>query len=143
MAQSKRASMREGPLAALFSKTEEEERAAESEQAPSEGARRSAPSKKPGQPPAREPERPARGSPRSPPRRTILRACRRWSRRRSPPPIPSPRERLRNVFSAEIPANMMERPAPATTAAKEPPPVDVYAREEPRRPTRATPVGSR
>ncbi len=108
MSQSKRASMREGPLAALFSKTEEEQ-AKESEQQP-EAAKE--------QPQAVEEEEQTS--------------------------IPSPRERLRNVFSAEIPANMMERPAAATaagaagaatadaspSATDAPPPVDVYAREE-------------
>src|SRR6185312_5085589 len=68
------------------------------------------------------------------------------------PRVPSPRERLRNVFSSEIPANLMERPAAQTAAgavaaaeapaggaraaeqaaAAEPPAYDVYAREEPR-----------
>jgi cell division protein FtsZ len=47
--------------------------------------------------------------------------------------VPSPRERLRNVFSAEIPGSLMERAsAAATPVADETPPIDVYAREEPR-----------
>jgi cell division protein FtsZ len=162
MAQSKRASMREGPLAALFSKTEEEQ-AKESEQPTA---------KEPEQPSAKEPEQPsakepAEESPAGQPEQPLAegrsadkaakageehpagkpRAARRErvEEEDDSPQIPSPRERLRNVFSAEIPANVMERSsdapstAPATaagaaTAATEGalPPVDVYAREEPR-----------
>src|SRR5437763_4026802 len=90
----KRASMREGPLAALFRKTAEdtprEERA--EEQKPPEG-----------QSQAPEPEQPERH-------------------------VPSPQERLRHAFSADIPENVMERPAPP----KPEPPAehDVYARPE-------------
>jgi cell division protein FtsZ len=139
MAQSKRASMREGPLAALFSKTEEEQAkepeppATESAEEPSAGeseqllAEGRSPAKAgEEQQPAAKP-RPARQE--------------RVEEEDDTPQIPTPRERLRNVFSAEIPANMMERSseaeAPATAAgaaaaAEEdaPPPVDVYAREE-------------
>ncbi len=124
MAQSKRASMREGPLAALFSKTEEEQAKEADEQPAKEPAE--APSAKKQQPeaekqheaPAEQPEEVEEDS---------------------TPPIPTPRERLRNVFSAEIPANMMERAAdtPATAAGAAAaatedaaPPFDVYAREE-------------
>jgi cell division protein FtsZ len=78
------------------------------------------------------------------------------------PRVPSPRERLRNVFSADIPANVMEPPAAQTAAgaaaaaeaptrrapAEEPasstsaaPAYDVYAREEPRPFGTAAPVG--
>ncbi len=124
MAQSKRASMREGPLAALFSKTEEE-RAAESEQSSTKEPSEERSEKKPGQPSAREPEKPTAAKDDRP---SVPEAF----EEEEPTSIPSPRERLRNVFSAEIPANVMERPAPATAAAREAPPVDVYAREEPR-----------
>jgi cell division protein FtsZ len=71
MASGKRASMREGPLAQLFRKTDDEQ----------------------SEKPRREPE------PRS---ETV---------------VPQPEERLRNVFSSDIPENIMER-------APEPPPVD-------------------
>jgi cell division protein FtsZ len=48
-------------------------------------------------------------------------------------PIPSPRERLRNVFSSEIPANVMETPAkPAKKPSEAPAAEDVYARSEAR-----------
>ena len=72
MASGKRASMREGPLAQLFRKTDEDDQQQEE--------------------PRREPERRYEG-------------------------VPKPEERLRNVFSSDIPENIMER-APA------PPPVE-------------------
>jgi cell division protein FtsZ len=70
MATGKRASMREGPLADLFRRTEEQ-----AEQAP---------------PPREE------------------------------PPVPSPQERLRHAFSADIPDDIMERPVPAEPRDVEP-----------------------
>src|SRR5437763_15261728 len=89
----KRASMREGPLAALFRKTAEDtpgEKPAE-EQKP-QGAEHE-----------QQPEQPERH-------------------------VPSPQERLRHAFSADIPENVMERPAPP----KPEPPAehDAYARPE-------------
>jgi cell division protein FtsZ len=105
MPQSKRASMREGPLAALFSKTEEEEQAKEPEE----------------QPKAVE-EQPE----------AVEKAAE--VEEEETTTVPSPRERLRNVFSAEIPANMMEKPPAAVAPEKEPPAADadadVYARED-------------
>jgi cell division protein FtsZ len=82
--------MREGPLAALFSKTE-----ATSEE----------PKRQP--PPGADPEQPQ---------------------------IPSPQERLRHAFSADIPENVMQppaapaRPGPATPAPAAP--ADAYARPD-------------
>src|SRR6195256_3867341 len=81
----KRASMREGPLAALFRKTEEGEEGVELEKekdVPHPALSASAPT----QPVVAEPEA-------------------------EPEVIPSPKERLRNVFSSEIPENIMEHPA--------------------------------
>jgi cell division protein FtsZ len=180
MAQNKRASMREGPLAALFRKTEEEEAAAEGqrplpepgeqersaeESAPVSGApatarrrtedrsedepapapaetvaqKRSAPAER-----SRDAERAQAVEKRAAEKERVDRATLAQERTvaqqavedEESPPIPSPRERLRNVFSAEIPANVMERPGAVAEppAAKEPAPapVDVYAREEPR-----------
>ena len=105
----KRASMREGPLAALFRKTAED---AEQEAGRPPQARRKTESPPPpeGRP---EPEarQPAEAAPPSEPE----------------PYIPSPQERLRHAFSSDIPENLMERPAPS------PPPVperDPYARPE-------------
>jgi cell division protein FtsZ len=115
VAQSKRASMREGPLTALFSKTEEEQ--------------------------AKEPEKPAAKEPEEPSAKALEELRAQDELAASAPEavveepeeetttVPSPRERLRNVFSAEIPANMMERPA-AAAPEKEPPAADVYARED-------------
>ncbi|MCW3063452.1 MAG: cell division protein FtsZ, partial [Solirubrobacterales bacterium] len=74
-----RASMREGPLAALFRKTDEDDAAAK----------------------APEPKPPADAA-----------------GHEDEPRIPSPQERLRHAFSADIPENLMERtPEPATPAA--------------------------
>jgi cell division protein FtsZ len=124
MAQSKRASsrasMREGPLAALFSKTEEQEREQSAEQEQNAEREQSPPERGKRAPEAVEEQAEERSAASAP----------EAVEEDESPSIPSPRERLRNVFSAEIPANMMERPAPATAAAKESPPVDVYARED-------------
>ncbi len=125
MAQSKRASMREGPLTALFSKTEEEQAkepeksAAKEPEAPSTKASEQPSAKAPEEPPAQDELAPSapEAVAEEPEEETTT--------------VPSPRERLRNVFSAEIP--LMERSAEATSE-KEPPAADVYAREEePRR----------
>jgi cell division protein FtsZ len=88
MAQNKRASMREGPLAALFRKTaedrEQEHKPPQQESAPPQ--QRLAP---PAAPPA-EPEAQT-ASPVEQPR------------------VPTPQERLRHAFSSDIPENVMER----------------------------------
>ena len=104
MSAPKRASMREGPLAALFRKTEDLD--------------------KPEAAPAAEPgaEQPAAASvepatPREAPHPSL----------RSPaesepaaPQIPSPQERLRHAFSSEIPESAMERPAEHARIAAQP-----------------------
>src|SRR4051794_39836269 len=97
MAGGKRASMREGPLAALFRGTAEleaEEKARGEERVERETVRRE----------------------------TSERASRAW--REAPPPepepvmdaeeprVPSPQERLRAAFSSDIPENVMAPPAP-------------------------------
>jgi cell division protein FtsZ len=106
--------MREGPLAALFRKTAEES----SGQEPAEGvAEQQQPA---GEPDARTPAaqerlteaRPAEPEPEPEPERE---------------PVQSPKERLRHVFSSDIPENLMERPAAPEPAA---PARDVYARPE-------------
>ncbi len=93
MTNPKRASMREGPLAALFRKTEEAE---QQEQAQPEPA------------PAREPAlpHPALSAPAAPPREPVH--------------VPSPQERLRHAFSSEIPEDVMERTPPATYEVETP-----------------------
>ena len=109
MPTSKRASMREGPLAALFRKTAED--------AP--GARKPEEEK----PAEREPrEQPAASAPAATP-----------SAREVPQPseperhVPSPQERLRQAFASDIPESLMERPAPASPRVEEP---DPFARPE-------------
>jgi cell division protein FtsZ len=120
MPTSKRASMREGPLAALFRKTaedapgakkEEDETPREREQAveptaPAPAAKQDAPAAEQ-QAPAAPPAAPAEPA--------------------DEPYIPSPQERLRQAFSADIPESLMERPAPA---APRPPAADPYARPD-------------
>jgi cell division protein FtsZ len=121
----KRASMREGPLAALFRKTaeetgpgapgtpapevseREEEQAAEQQAAPA--------------PTAHEPESlaPADPAPEQPASEV--------EEVEEEHHVPSPQERLRHVFSADIPENMLERSARAPERAVE---QDVYARPE-------------
>jgi cell division protein FtsZ len=111
----KRASMREGPLAALFRKTEgidgeidgrepqveirREAQVAESEHAPASA---------PAHPRESGLPHPALGATAEAPREDVR--------------IPSPQERLRHAFSSEIPDNVMERPAPRPT-------MDDYPRE--------------
>ncbi|HEV7528905.1 MAG TPA: cell division protein FtsZ, partial [Solirubrobacteraceae bacterium] len=104
MANAKRASMREGPLAALFRKTEgAEDDQLESAQADAE-AERPAPSPRAEAPaPVAHPRKsglphPALGGSTQEPQ--------------EPAHIPSPQERLRHAFSSEIPESLMDRPAP-------------------------------
>ena len=94
MASSKRASMREGPLAALFRKTEEEGLEAR---------------------PERKTEQPAGPAEPAAPRQEAA------------PPVRSAEQRLRDVFSSDIPENIMER-APARQIEEIRP---RYGREEP------------
>jgi cell division protein FtsZ len=102
MANAKRASMREGPLAALFRKTDEGSEPEPGGPSRPEDARESAPPH-----PAlnastetREESQDERGS------------------------IPTPRERLRHAFSSEIPENVMDRPSARSV-------MDEYPREHP------------
>jgi cell division protein FtsZ len=108
----KRASMREGPLAALFRKTAEDVEARPGSEPPEASA--SAPASAPAPAPARL-EPPVRSAPPAPPEPEV-----------EEPRIPLPHERLRHAFSADIPENMLERPGvPEPPAEPEP---DVYAR---------------
>jgi len=101
MANAKRASMREGPLAALFRKTEDSDGAQGAAQAPHEPATRPA-SEAASSAPATHPREsglphPAlSASPLTEPREEVY--------------VPSPQERLRHAFSSEIPENVMDRP---------------------------------
>jgi cell division protein FtsZ len=111
MATGKRASMREGPLADLFRKTAEDTPAPPAGDAPVPAAAPH-PSLEAGAPGTERVEPPARE-------------------------VPSPQERLRNAFSADIPENILEPAAPpapvhesAPPTAAAPPAPDVYARPD-------------
>jgi cell division protein FtsZ len=106
----KRASMREGPLAALFRKTEEGGEAGEASLAsvaPDPPDSREEPAR--ARPRAAEPAKRARAEQRETPH-PALSASTPTPEPEELAPVPSPQERLRNVFSSEIPENMMERP---------------------------------
>jgi cell division protein FtsZ len=113
MANAKRASMREGPLAALFRKTEDSDEGSQ----PPDASRASQPSSEPaGTPPPTHPRdtglpHPALAvSPQAPPEDVH---------------VASPRERLRHAFSSELPENIMDRPAAGRAV------MDDYARGYP------------
>jgi cell division protein FtsZ len=89
MAGGKRASMREGPLAALFRRTDVETPEERAEERPAE------------QPP-REPEQPAEPRPDY--------AQQRIETEPEAPRVPSPKERLSAAFAHDIPHDVLERP---------------------------------
>jgi cell division protein FtsZ len=135
MANAKRASMREGPLAALFRKTEglEDESLDGEAQAPAPGSSEPAQQiSEPQTPAARqphqqqltaEPEAPAAHPRQSGLPHPALSATPQLAP--EDPRIPSPQERLRQAFSSEIPENLLERPAPQRARREE------YVRERP------------
>jgi cell division protein FtsZ len=127
MASGKRASMREGPLAQLFRKTDEDEETPPREERPREEPRgdtepragRPLPEGGPSpqitrQPPEPRPSMELTEAAKRAQQRAEERARRRereaeqepWSRYEG---VPSPEERLRTVFSSDIPENIMER----------------------------------
>ena len=112
MERGKRASMREGPLAALFRKTEDE--------GLEEPLRKDDREEKP--PPPPEPEA---GPQQTPAARRVEEPA------RLEPQVRTPEERLRTVFSSDIPDNMLERQEPAQPR---------YGREEPHPAAVAAPV---
>src|SRR4051812_21149910 len=119
MASGKRASMREGPLAALFRKTEEDAKHAEPpEPTPIEEI------------PAREAPHPSLAHPSEP-------------LEEKAPAIPSPQDRLRSAFSSELPENLLEPATPAGERSRVRTPErdfdDVFARNDVTE--RATPFG--
>jgi cell division protein FtsZ len=116
MATGKRASMREGPLAALFRKTAEDGELVAGEPSPQGAEQQALPAAASDDAlasaaaphPSLEPAAPE-----------------------SEPHIPTPQERLRHAFSADIPENVLERPARRAGAPSSPPPAeDVYARPD-------------
>jgi cell division protein FtsZ len=144
MANPKRASMREGPLAALFRKTEDLEKGAGAVQDAAPDAATQAGASDPAAPAGAQPQA---GAPQAPVTRTPAAPVQTSDRAEHPrdggvphpslrpnldeddtPRIPSPQERLRHAFSSEIPENLMDRPAPRDHA----PAQDVRVREEPR-----------
>jgi cell division protein FtsZ len=160
MANPKRASMREGPLAALFRKTEDLEkdsdsgtdRAAASDaataagasdpvaeaRAPQSDAPRSSAPQVPTEPTEPEPVRAeaAQVVSEHPRDSGVPHPSLRPSLDEEEPParIPSPQERLRHAFSSEIPESLMDRPSRATPQPREEvrSRQDVQMREEPR-----------
>jgi cell division protein FtsZ len=151
MASGKRASMREGPLAALFRKTEEEGLLGEG--VPSQGAGEQQQPQKPQRQdkPRQEFRSPAGGVHPTPQPEPELRpappSARQPRSERGPEPGPTPEERerraartpeqrLREVFSTDIPENIME----LSPSVPSEPVVPRYGREEPRVSTEAAPI---
>ncbi|HXP28342.1 MAG TPA: cell division protein FtsZ, partial [Solirubrobacteraceae bacterium] len=125
MANAKRASMREGPLAALFRKTEgDEDGAAEGAAPETEPERRDAPGADAPAQAARAEAKPPRERPQPAARERALphpALSASPDAPAEPARVPSPQERLRHAFSSEIPENVME-PQPTR------PVMDDYAR---------------
>jgi len=116
MANPKRASMREGPLAALFRKTEGED---------GEVADASEPASAPATPEAATPAAAATPHPRESglPHPALRASSTKTDEDARGDNVPTPRERLRHAFSSEIPENVMER--------SRRPVMDDYSREHP------------
>jgi cell division protein FtsZ len=133
MANPKRASMREGPLAALFRKTEELEKD-ESVEQPASDAATPAGAVEPAaevQRAAAQEEHPRESGVPHPSLRPSI------EQEQEAAHIPSPQERLRHAFSSEIPESLMERPGvsvPEHVAVRDAHAQDahVHTREEPR-----------
>jgi cell division protein FtsZ len=122
MANAKRASMREGPLAALFRKTEGgDEQVDEAGAVASEPTREDAPAVEQRASAPRAEAAPARE--RQLPHPALSASTEAPA---EPARVPSPQERLRHAFSSEIPENVME-PQPASAR----PVMDDYSRPEP------------
>jgi cell division protein FtsZ len=122
MTNPKRASMREGPLAALFRKTEGEE-PADADSPPAAPAADGAPRS---QTPAARDER---GAPH--PALSSSAAEPSVRERSSGAGVPTPKDRLKQAFSAEIPASLMDREEPAAEPARGARPVmDEYERRD-------------
>jgi cell division protein FtsZ len=137
MASGKRASMREGPLADLFRKTERAADQAEEAAAAGDDSQVPAPST----PAARDRRQP---DPPPHPRDTGYPHPALSTPEEAPPApetrVPTPQERLRHAFSADIPENILE---PETRAPAAPRQEDPYARvaDEPNPWGTAKPVG--
>jgi cell division protein FtsZ len=113
-----RASMREGPLADLFRKTEEDK--PRQEPKPEPPGQREPERREPDQrqPERTEPQRYERPEPSPRPGRAPETPAARREPEAAPSPsryegVPTPEERLKSVFSSDIPENIMEPPAPS------------------------------
>jgi cell division protein FtsZ len=143
MASGKRASMREGPLAALFRKTEEDGLHGEGvppQQAQPEQPQRQEPARQ--EPPRQEFRSPTGGTHQRPEPEQELRPAPPSARKPLPEPehvetgeerrerraARTPEQRLREVFSTDIPENIMELSPSASESSGAP----RYGREEPR-----------
>ncbi len=144
MATGKRASMREGPLADLFRRTTDDNPAPARQPEPeppspeavpeptSPAARSIQPSPEPLDSPSPPSAAPAEPRRRATPHPSLS------ADRAAPEPdvperqIPSPQERLRHAFSADIPENMLDRPGSSgrPDSGAPPPAADVYARAD-------------
>jgi cell division protein FtsZ len=116
MATGKRASMREGPLADLFRKTAADTVPARPNARPTPENAEPAPPAADEEPERRTHSHPSLSAPVPAAEPEVLH-------------IPSPQERLRHAFSADIPENVLERPPTGSGPAPEPV-ADVYARPE-------------
>ena len=111
----KRASMREGPLADLFRKTAEDATSGSSEpQAGESDLEQERKTPAASAPPAAAAPPPAAPPPAAPHRRGIPHPSLEGVPAEAPEApkrrLPSPQERLRQAFSADIPENVLERP---------------------------------
>jgi cell division protein FtsZ len=123
MASSKRASMREGPLAALFRKTADDATGEPNAPEPARDEQPPAEASEPQHEAPREDSRPA-----APARRHPSFEGEATEEPEVEHHIPSPQERLRHAFSADIPENLLDRPSSRTERSG--PPADVYARPD-------------
>jgi cell division protein FtsZ len=124
MPAAKRASMREGPLSQLFRKTAEDTGAVPHSKEP---AQSSLPIEEPAAEAVTERNpHPALDTPPAAPEIDLSPEAPRA------PEVPSPQERLRSAFAADIPASLMDAPTKAPARAKAPKPKrqDVFARPE-------------
>jgi cell division protein FtsZ len=129
MASGKRASMREGPLAALFRRTDDEEASEAQDAAPTPAPERPAEEQVPGPatPAAQERRPPVHESP-AHPRETGYPHPSLGAHPEpvvpEQPSVPTPQERLRHAFGTDLPEDMLDRtPRPAPTR-------DPYTRAE-------------
>jgi cell division protein FtsZ len=131
MANAKRASMREGPLAALFRKTEGADEQSPEQAEQGEPKAPAAPRAKAQAPSRRAAPAPAHPRDSGLPHPALSASA---PAAQEQAHIPSPKERLRNAFSSEIPENVME-PAPGR------PVMDGYSRQHPEPAGTAGPTG--